>query len=76
MDTEIAIVPAVWTSDRGTMAQETAKSRWPTLVQGMIDDVCITGAELHPSLALEEIKSIQGKLQRLREEIISDDKLR
>ncbi|KAL7916925.1 hypothetical protein GGI35DRAFT_51305 [Trichoderma velutinum] len=76
MDTEITIVPAVWTSDRGTMAQETAKSRWPTLVQGMIDDVCITGAELRPSLALEEIKSIQRRLQRLREEIISDDKLR
>ncbi|KAH7142949.1 hypothetical protein B0J13DRAFT_636779 [Dactylonectria estremocensis] len=76
MHKEITIVPSVWTSDQGTMAQETAKSRWPKLVQGMIDDVCITGAELGPTPAFEEIKSIQGKLQRLKGEIISDDKLR
>ncbi|KAM0546983.1 hypothetical protein ACHAPJ_010646 [Fusarium lateritium] len=57
------------------MAQETAKSRWPKLVQGMIDDVGVTGSELDPSPALEEIKSIQRKLERLREEIVNDDQL-
>lgn len=70
-----AIVPSVWTSDQGTMANETATSRWPKLVQGMIDDVCITSAELPSSSALEEIKSIQRKLQEIREEILRDDTL-
>ncbi|KAH7310841.1 hypothetical protein B0I35DRAFT_514823 [Stachybotrys elegans] len=76
MHTQNTAVPSVWTSDRGTMAQETAKSRWPKLVQGMIDDVCTTGAELGPTPALDEIKSIQGKLQKLKEEIIGDAELR
>ncbi|KAG8670815.1 Hairy/enhancer-of-split with YRPW motif protein 2 [Fusarium poae] len=67
--------PSVWTSHRGTMAQETAKSRWPKLVQGMVDDVCETSAELPPSPALDEIKSIQTKLHKLKDEIISDDEL-
>ena len=57
------------------MAQETAKFRWPKLVQAMIDDVCITGTNLRPSGAFREIKSIQTTLQRLREEIIRDVKL-
>ncbi|KAF9774680.1 hypothetical protein IL306_007293 [Fusarium sp. DS 682] len=57
------------------MAHETAKSRWPKLVQGMIDDVCVTGAELAPSLALDEINSIERSLERLREEITSDEQL-
>ncbi|KAJ4243810.1 Hairy/enhancer-of-split with YRPW motif protein 2 [Fusarium torreyae] len=57
------------------MAQETAKSRWPKLVQGMIDDVGVTGSELDPSPALDEIKSIQRKLKRLREGIVNNDQL-
>ncbi|KAF4414589.1 DUF89 domain [Fusarium acutatum] len=57
------------------MAHETAKFRWPKLVQGMIDDVCVTGAELAPSRALDEINSIERSLKRLREEITSDDQL-
>jgi len=57
------------------MAHETAKSRWPKLVQGMIDDVRVTGAELAPSRALDEINSIERSLRRLREEITGDDQL-
>ncbi|KAM0268846.1 hypothetical protein ACHAPA_004780 [Fusarium lateritium] len=57
------------------MAHETASHRWPKLVQGMIDDVCISAAELCPSSAFEEINSIKKKLQILREEILNNDKL-
>ncbi|PNP76161.1 hypothetical protein FNYG_10450 [Fusarium nygamai] len=67
---------SVWTSDDGSMAQETAKSRWPKLVQGMIDDVIVTGAELAPSRALDEIRSIEISLKRLKDEITGDDQLR
>lgn len=76
MRKETAVTPSVWTSDPGTMAQETAKSRWPRLVQGMVDDVFETSTELPPSPALDEIKSIQTKLHNLKDEIIADDELR
>ncbi|KAF4993982.1 hypothetical protein FGRMN_6113 [Fusarium graminum] len=72
----MATIPSVWTSDLGTMAHETAKFRWPKLMQGMIEDVHGTITELSPSAALDEIKSIQIGLNALREEIISDDELR
>jgi damage-control phosphatase, subfamily III len=75
MHKEMAIPRSVWTSDPGSMAHETAKSRWPKLVQGMIDDVRVTGAELAPSRALDEINSIERSLERLREEITGDDQL-
>lgn len=32
-------VRPVWTSDRETMARDTALYRWPNIVQGMIDNV-------------------------------------
>jgi 7,8-dihydro-6-hydroxymethylpterin-pyrophosphokinase len=41
----------------------------------MIDDVRVTGAELAPSHALDEINSIERSLRRLREEITGDDQL-
>ncbi|KAH7189777.1 hypothetical protein BKA60DRAFT_626517 [Fusarium oxysporum] len=75
MHQEMAIPRSVWTSDHGSMAHETAKSRWPTIVQGMIDDVRATGAELAPSRALDEINSIESSLTRLREEISGNDQL-
>ncbi|KAH7175069.1 uncharacterized protein B0J16DRAFT_273343 [Fusarium flagelliforme] len=75
MHKETTTTPSVWTSDPGTMAQETAKFRWPKLVQGMVDDVCETSTELPPSPALDEIKSIQTKLHNLKDEIISDGEL-
>ncbi|KAF4498376.1 DUF89 domain [Fusarium agapanthi] len=71
----MTIPRSVWTSDDGSMAQETAKSRWPKLVQGMVDDVRVTGTELPTSRALDEIDSIERSLERLREEITGDDQL-
>lgn len=32
-------VRAVWTSDQGSMAHQTAVTRWPKIVQGTVDDV-------------------------------------
>ncbi|KAF5233961.1 hypothetical protein FANTH_12357 [Fusarium anthophilum] len=75
MHKELAIPRSVWTSDDGSMAQETARSRWPKLVQGMVDDVRATGAELATSRALDEIDSIARSLVRLREEITGDGQL-
>ncbi|RGP79407.1 hypothetical protein FLONG3_2462 [Fusarium longipes] len=68
-------VKSVWTSDEGTMAKETAQSRWPKLVQNMIDDVSSTSKNISPSRALDEIKLIQGKLETLQTEIIDDAEL-
>src|SRR5690349_14463861 len=36
----------VWTSDDGTMAKQTATTRWPSIMQDMIDDVAQTTAGL------------------------------
>jgi hypothetical protein len=36
----------IWTSEAGSMAFETARTRWPKIVQGMIDDVEQTVKEL------------------------------
>ncbi|KAF5707594.1 DUF89 domain-containing protein [Fusarium mundagurra] len=71
----MAIPRSVWTSDDGSMAQDTAKSRWPKLVQDMIDDVRVTGTELTTSRALDEINSIERSLERLREEITGNGQL-
>ncbi|KAH3496993.1 hypothetical protein KXW24_002130 [Aspergillus fumigatus] len=32
-------VRAVWTSDKGSMAQQTAEKRWAKIIQGVIDDI-------------------------------------
>ncbi|KAF4340144.1 DUF89 domain protein [Fusarium beomiforme] len=66
---------SVWTSDQGTMARETAKSRWPHLVQSMINDVYVTSTELGSSLALDDLNAIMISLNRLREEITTDGQL-
>lgn len=33
------VVRSVWTSDEGTMARDTAITRWPKIVQQVIDDI-------------------------------------
>ncbi|EAW25578.1 damage-control phosphatase ARMT1 family protein [Aspergillus fischeri NRRL 181] len=39
-------VRAVWTSDKGSMAKQTAETRWARIIQGIIDDIGETaGAE-------------------------------
>ncbi|KAF7154883.1 hypothetical protein CNMCM5623_003141 [Aspergillus felis] len=37
-------VRAVWTSERGSMAKETAENRWAKIIQGSIDDIGETAA--------------------------------
>lgn len=37
-------VRAVWTSDQGSMAHQTAVTRWPKIVEGTVDDVDETAA--------------------------------
>ncbi|KLP15843.1 Uncharacterized protein LW94_9639 [Fusarium fujikuroi] len=72
MHANTAIPRSVWTSDDGSMAQETAKFRWPKLVEGMIHDVRATGSELVTSRAYDEITLIERSLGRLKKEINDD----
>jgi hypothetical protein len=37
-------VRAVWTSDKGSMAKQTAENRWAKIIQGTIDDIGETAA--------------------------------
>lgn len=37
-------VRAVWTSDKGSMAKQTAETRWAKIIQGTIDDIGETAA--------------------------------
>lgn len=37
-------VRAIWTSDKGSMANETAENRWAKIIQGTIDDIGETAA--------------------------------
>jgi hypothetical protein len=37
-------VRAIWTSDKGSMANETAENRWDKIIQGTIDDIGETAA--------------------------------
>jgi hypothetical protein len=37
-------VRAVWTSDKGSMAKQTAETRWTKIIQGTIDDISETAA--------------------------------
>lgn len=72
MHANTAIPRSVWTSDDGSMAQETAKFRWPKLVEGMIHDVRAAGSELVTSRAYDEITLIERSLGRLKKEINDD----
>lgn len=67
----------VWTSDEGTMAQETARSRWPKIVSGIIDDLEVEIDALRICLPQRaEGRAIVHHLHTLREEIKSDAALR
>ena len=70
-------VRAVWTSDKGTMARDTALFRWPKIVQGIIDDVRQRLDE--PGLDCKvdnEGPGIQIALLQLRNDIQQDQPLR
>lgn len=66
-------VRPVWTSDEGTMASETARVRWPRIVNDMVEDV---GESLESPLASnerqQEAKTIRSALEAIRKEIHND----
>jgi hypothetical protein len=68
-------VQSAWTSDEGSMAFKTAQSLWPKVVQDIIDDVSSTSKSISPSPRLDELKSIQGRLESLQTEIINNVEL-
>lgn len=69
-------VRGVWTSDHGTMANETAQVRWTRIVSDMVDDV---GESLQASTVSneqqQEGKAIQSALETMRQEIQNDAEL-
>lgn len=71
--TEVEQARPVWTSDEGTMAQDTAASRWPRIVQDMVDDLEESIAEAADRPAAQaERASIRDALVALRDEIARD----
>lgn len=58
------------------MAKETATSRWPKIVQGMIDDVERTTAQIQDGVQQVEGISIQRALIQMKNEILCDAPLR
>jgi hypothetical protein len=67
----------VWTSDEGTMAQETANSRWSKIVSGMIDDVEVEiAASKDASPRRDEGQEIIQQLDALKEDIENDAAIR
>lgn len=69
---EMSTPKAVWTNDIGSMAEDTARTRWPLTVQNMVDDVNET---LQGSLSEEERKEGLGlvaALQALKQDIIDN----
>lgn len=68
-------VKSAWKSDQGSMALKTAQSLWPKVIQDIIDDVSSTAKNISPSPRLEELESIQDRLESLQTEIINDVEL-
>lgn len=67
----------VWTSDEGTMAQETANSRWPKIVSGMIDDVeSEIAISSNSPPKRDEGREIVEQLHALKEDIENEAALR
>ena len=69
-------VQEVWTSSEGSMAKQTAATRWPKIVQGMIDDVWDTMAQMSPGPQRAAGSKIQRALHEIREGIEKDSALR
>jgi hypothetical protein len=57
------------------MAQQTAITRWPNIVQGMIDDVEETAATARPSRQ-ESARAIVQSLSDMKNDIAKDQALR
>lgn len=63
-------VRAVWTSEEGSMAKQTAESRWPKIIQGTIDDLgkAAAGEDVAQQKRAESI-AIQIALKDLKQGI-------
>ncbi|ETN42798.1 uncharacterized protein HMPREF1541_01956 [Cyphellophora europaea CBS 101466] len=68
-----AHVRPVRTSDHGTMAEETARIRWPRIASDMVDDVkrTIWEEDVLSSMAEEGAGVVRG-LEALKDDIVSD----
>lgn len=69
-------VKEVWTSDYGTMAKQTAATRWPGIVQDMIYDVGQTVARMHDGPQQAEGFAIQRALKQMKDEMLQNEVLR
>lgn len=69
-------VRQVWTSDEGTMAYETARKRWPRIVQDMMHQVALSCSSL-PDGSPERVEgaSIQQQLASLKDDIVNDARI-
>lgn len=65
----------VWTSDAGSMARETAMTRWPKIVQSMVDDIEESLSQLDVPEQLDEGRRIQATLRIIKNEIMQDKQL-
>ena len=67
----------VWTDDQGSMAQDTARSRWPKTVENMVDDMKVslraTGEDKDKE---EEGIELIKRLKEMKNEIERDSELR
>nr|KAK5440957.1 Hairy/enhancer-of-split with YRPW motif protein 2 [Exophiala xenobiotica] len=69
-------VQPVWTSEPGSMANETALTRWPRIVLDIVKDVTETCDQLSSQDEKKEAQRICRELESLHEEITTDGKLR
>ncbi|KIW15106.1 hypothetical protein PV08_07893 [Exophiala spinifera] len=67
---------SVWTSDEGSMAQSTAATRWPKIVQDMIEDTGVSSRLSQSPEAKAESLAIQIALKDMKNEIIQNKPLR
>ncbi|KAB5536269.1 hypothetical protein GE09DRAFT_1006503, partial [Coniochaeta sp. 2T2.1] len=65
----------VWTSEEGSMARETAITRWPKIVQNMVDDVEESLGQFDNPAQIEEGRRIQATLRIIKNEIMQDKPL-
>jgi hypothetical protein len=65
----------VWTSEEGSMARETARTRWPKIVQNMVDDLEASLSETDELDHIEEGRRIQATLRIINGEIMQDKQL-
>jgi hypothetical protein len=62
----------VWTSEEGSMARETAITRWPKTVQNMVEDMEETIVQTENADKVAEGRRIQATLGIIKHEIQLD----